>query len=735
MAVSLVVVRVAVAVPLRTAFDYLPPADTEIPAVGMRVRVPFGNRTRVGVVLAVTDHSEIPEQRLRPIISVLDDVALLPTDCLELLQWASEYFHHPIGEVVVGTLPKRLRNGASATLIRSKRYLLTEAGAAAVAQQQLQRAPRQRELLQRIASSPHGLADADLVGQRSSARTVLRKLLDKGWVRRVDDDVEPSLNPPTTLPPVCLNDDQQAAVDMLRSAVGSFGAYLLEGVTGGGKTEVYLALIQHVVERGFQALVLIPEIGLTLQIMSRFTQRLDCAMSVLHSGLSDRERTVAWLRARSGEAKVIVGTRSAVFVPAANLGLIVVDEEHDLSFKQQEGFRYSARDLAVVRAQRSRIPVVLGSATPSLETLLNVYRKRYGWVRLPKRAGAATPPTMEIIDIRRRRLTGGISQPLAQALCACVSSGKQALLFVNRRGYAPVFTCHDCGWVSECLHCDARLTWHREDQQLRCHYCGAISPAVDNCPACAGSHLYSLGIGTQRCVAAVQKLLPDARVERIDRDSTSHRGSLEQVLQRIHAGNTDVLVGTQMVAKGHHFSRVTLVGIVDADSGLYGVDLRSPERMGQLLIQVAGRAGREGTAGRVLIQTRHPDHPLLRTLVRDGYGAFSEQALVERKASNMAPFSNLSMVRAEARTLEDALRFLQRAGTCAADCATKIAVLGPVPAPMPRRADRYRAQLLLQASDRTSMQQFLQAWIPQLEVLPEVNRVRWSIDVDPQDTT
>ncbi len=726
------IVKVAIAIPLRAVFDYLLPAEMDAPQIGARVKAPFGERVRVGIALAVCDHSEVSRDRLRPLLAVLDSEPLLTAECLSLLEWASDYFHHPIGEVVIGALPSALRSGAAATAppFGSWRYHLTAAGAA-VTPAQLKRAPKQHALLQRIAEQSRGLADTGLNGERAQVRAMVKKLIAKGWVSKAHDNVAgpPPRSPPRS--PIALNADQQVAVDTLQATTR--GCYLLEGVTGSGKTEVYLALIRKVVAQGSQVLVLIPEIALTLHIKARFCQSLDCEVVMLHSALSDKERANAWLSARSGTAKVIIGTRSAVFVPVAELGLIIVDEEHDPSFKQQEGFRYSARDLAIVRAQRRRIPIVLGSATPSLETLHNVYRKRYGLIRLPKRAGDAMSPALTIIDIRSRRLTDGLSQPLAQAIKECLESGKQALLFVNRRGYAPLLTCYECGWISECRHCDARMTWHRETNQLRCHHCAAITAAVDTCPACGDDHLLALGIGVQRCVAALQKLLPQARVARIDSDSTQRRGSLEQILQRVHEGDIDILVGTQMIAKGHHFARVTLVGIVDADSGFYGVDLRAPERMGQLLTQVAGRAGREGTVGTVLIQTRHPDHPLLHTLIRDGYRAFSDQLLTERKAANMAPFSYLSLLRAEARGYEEALQFVQRAADCAHNLRNEVAVSSPVPAPMVRRAGRYRVQMLLQASNRIIMQRFLQRWIAQLEALPGTKRVRWSIDVDPQD--
>jgi primosomal protein N' (replication factor Y) (superfamily II helicase) len=479
---------------------------------------------------------------------------------------------------------------------------------------------------------------------------------------------------------------------------------------------------------------LIPEIGLTPQIVARLRDRLPVPMAILHSGLSDAERLQAWAAARDGRAGVVVGTRSAVFAPLARPGLFIVDEEHDASFKQQDGFRYSARDLAIVRARQCGVPVVLGSATPSLESLNNIAAGRHHGLRLSRRAQGATVPEVEVVDLRGQPFDDGISARLANSIEQCLGDGEQVLLFVNRRGYAPILICHACGWQADCRRCDAHLVYHRAIGCLRCHHCGAEREAPATCPECNHADLRALGLGTQRVVDALQARFPEARIDRVDRDSTRRKGALQAVLDAIHAGNTNILVGTQMLAKGHHFPNVTLVGILDADGGLFGADFRAAERMAQLLVQVAGRAGRGQRPGRVLVQTHHPDHPLLRVLVREGYRHFGQAALDERKLAALPPFSCLALLRAEAPQRHRAMEFLEQARQCAVHLADKsVQALGPVPAPMERRAGRFRGHLLLQCEQRAPLHGLLLPWLEELETLKSARRVRWSLDVDPQE--
>jgi primosomal protein N' (replication factor Y) len=529
-----------------------------------------------------------------------------------------------------------------------------------------------------------------------------------------------------------LNSAQGSAVEEILGALGRFQAFLLEGVTGSGKTEVYLRVIERVVHLGLQALVLVPEIGLTPQTVDRFRRRLPVPVAVLHSGLGERERLRAWLAARDGEAPVVVGTRSAVFVPLRAPGVLIVDEEHDLSYKQQEGFRYSARDLAVVRGQQQGVPVVLGSATPSLESLHNTSLGRYRRLALPERAAGAGQPGLAVVDLRRRRLQHGLSEALLAAVAGRLGRGEQVLLFLNRRGFAPVLLCHDCGWTATCARCDARLTLHRRAGCLRCHHCGAEQAVAVACPECGSQDLRPVGAGTERIEAALGDAFPSARIARIDRDTVRRKGALEKALARVQEGEADILIGTQMLAKGHHFPNVTLVGVVDADGGLFSADFRAGEHLAQRILQVAGRAGRGDRPGEVLVQSHHPDHPLLRALLEDGYPAFAATALAERREAGLPPYSFAALLRAESADARAALAFLAeaRAGL-PGDLPEGLQVLGPAPSPMERRAGRYRGQLLLLSPGRPGLHRVLDSWLPVIEDLRSARRVRWSLDVDP----
>jgi primosomal protein N' (replication factor Y) len=729
--------RVAVPSPLRRAFDYLPPdrQALELPAPGTRVRVPFGPGTRVGVVLEHVDHTRVPQERLKRISSVLDGEPLLDGENLAFLRWASDYFHHPIGEVVLGALPPALRAGKPLPTRREPRWRLTESGQG-LPSEQFRRAPRQAAVWELLRGLPRGAGPADLARLDGAWRAALAAMCAKGWIEEFEAPIVAvaMLDPAPREPSPTPNDEQRHAIETVYAARDRFQSFLLDGVTGSGKTEVYLAVIERIIALGRQAMVLIPEIGLTPQIVKRLRERLSVPMAVLHSGLSDGERLQAWAAARDGSAAVVVGTRSAVFAPLARPGLFVVDEEHDSSFKQQEGFRYSARDLAIVRARQCAVPVLLGSATPSLESLNNIASGRHQGLQLSQRAQGALVPAVEVLDLRGQPFEDGISQKLANAIEQCLSVGEQVLLFVNRRGYAPILICHGCGWQADCSRCDAHMVYHRASLRLRCHHCAAERDVPATCPECGGCDLRALGLGTQRVAAALHERFPDARIDRVDRDSTRRKGALQEVLDAIHSGSTNILVGTQMLAKGHHFPNVTLVGILDADGGLFGVDFRAAERMAQLLVQVAGRAGRGQRPGRVLIQTHHPDHPLLRVLVREGYRHFGAAALGEREQAALPPFSCLALLRAEAPERDRAMCFLAEARACVLRLGDNhVQALGPVPAPMERRAGRFRAQLLLQSDQRGPLHGLLLPWLEELETLKSGRRVRWSLDVDPQE--
>ena len=728
------ILKVAVPSPLYRDFDYLPPPDADVSALkpGVRLKVPFGRQELTGVLLDTADTSDVPRAKLKAARRLLDDSPLIPADMLALARWAADYYRHPIGEVVQTLLPVALRQGKAASVAVTPVWRLNAVGREADADG-LKRAPRQRALHALLLRHPAGLDSAAIAEELPEPAAALRALVKRGWVEdavQVDGPAHVEIPLPAIAGKTGLNPAQKAAVAEIVGALDSYKAFLLDGVTGSGKTEVYLEAIAAAVASGRQALVLLPEINLTPQTLARFRARFG-SVAAFHSGLSDGERLATWLAARDGTAPVIVGTRSAAWLPLKAPGLFVVDEEHDASFKQHEGFRYSARDLAVVRAQRAKVPVVLGSATPSLESLHNAAQDRYTPLNLPERAGTARHPSMQLLDIRSRRLVEGLSDLLLDAVKRHLAADGQVLLFLNRRGYAPTLMCHDCGTPEACKRCDARMTLHG-DRRLVCHHCGAERPVPKQCSHCGHQAFGAVGQGTERIEAALAELFPDAGVARVDRDSTRRKGSMEKLLGEVQSGERRLLVGTQMLAKGHDFPNVTLVGVIDADQGLFSSDFRASERMAQLIIQVAGRAGRADKPGEVLIQTHQPDHPLLNHLVREGYGSFAAAALQERRIAGLPPYAALALLRAEAPAAAAPAAFLEAAqGLFAARRIQGVQLLGPAPAPMERRAGRYRAHLLLQAGQRAPLQKILAATLPELDGLKQARKVRWSIDVDP----
>ncbi|MBT8130831.1 MAG: primosomal protein N', partial [Gammaproteobacteria bacterium] len=686
----------------------------------------------VGIVVQQAQHSALERSRLRRINKVLDTEPIIDDSLMKILGWAAAYYQQAPGEVYATALPALLRSGRQTDAMQDF-WTLTSHGRDVDIESIRKRAPRQAAALDLLSGSNSGCnAEQFETRMGDGWRGIVRTLQKKDWIRREQRACETAQPAATTKPGSgpTLSSDQALAVEKIAAGQHEYATYLLNGVTGSGKTEVYLQLIDRVLKNDRQALVLVPEIGLTPQLVARFRRRLDQPLVVLHSALSDVGRLQAWRAIRSGSAKVVVGTRSAIFAPLCSPGIIIVDEEHDTSYKQQEGFRYSARDLATMRGRELAIPVVLGSATPSLESLHNVNLERYQQINLPSRAGGASMPTMHLLDMRKEPLNDGLSGSLINAMRKHLSNGNQVLLFLNRRGFAPVWFCPDCAWISKCRRCDAHMTLHQTDSRLRCHHCGSQRPAETTCPECTGTP-QAVGMGTQRVEESIAKLFPDYALARIDRDSTRKRGSMEKLLSEIHEGKRDILVGTQMLTKGHHFPAVTLVGIIDADQGLFGTDPRSSERLAQLLVQVAGRAGRAEQPGEVLIQTHCPDHPLLNILIREGYGEFAEAALRERQAANWPPYASMALLRAESENEKLPQQFLAAALRLAGE-TPEISLLGPVPAPMARRAGRYRAQLLLLGA-RGPLQRFLRGWTEQLYALENARRVRWSLDVDPAD--
>ena len=727
------IVRIALDVPLRTLFDYRLPAGAPAPSPGTRVRVPFGRRSLIGVVIESAARSALSPHKLKALGAALDAEPVLGADVLELVRWASHYYHHPIGEVIAAALPKALRAGASRIALEPL-WRPTATGRAALAAGALRRAPAQQALLQWLAEQ-EPLRAAVLDAQLPRWRTAAQALRRRGWAESTPAPVPvpaPALAPAAAAAAPDPTPEQSRAIAAIGAALGAFAAFVLHGQTGSGKTEVYLQVIGQVLQAGQAALVLVPEIGLTPQLVQRFAARLGSAPVVLHSGLTDAERLAAWRAAASGGARIVVGTRSAVFAPLPKLGVIIVDEEHDASLKQHEsGFHYSARDLALVRAQRAGIPVVLGSATPSLETLHNVDQGRYRRLVLPRRAGQAPAPRLAVVDLRAHAVNAGIATPVVQAIERHLAEDGQVLVFLNRRGYAPTLLCTACGWVAPCHNCDARLTVHQRSHRLRCHHCGADEPLPSSCPQC-GFAVRPVGQGTERVEERLRELFPDAPLVRVDRDVVRGHADLEAAMTRINSGTARILVGTQMITKGHDFRNMTLVVVLNADQGLFSTDFRAAERLAQTIVQVAGRAGRGERSGEVLIQSAYPEHPLLMTLLREGYDGFARSALAERAAAAWPPFSRLAVVRASAPSAAAALEFLTAARR-AAGAPRGIKLLGPAPAAMARRAGRYHSQLLLEGADRARLHRLLGTWLDEIGELPSARRVRWALDVDPID--
>ena len=726
--------RIAIPTPLRRHFDYLAPANfcskSAIP--GVRVRVPFGRQTLIGILLEVVDETDVPRNKMKVVIEVLDESPVFNTELLQLLRWCTQYYHHPIGEVMQNALPVKLRQGAATTLKGIRRWQITAEGEQ-LDISTLKRATKQIALLSDLKQSKAGLFDSQLSAQHVGWQAVMKRLQEKGYVDSFEENALPIAKPTLSAP--TLNADQQQAIDrVLKNPNKGFNAYVLEGVTGSGKTEVYLQIIEDIIEQGKQALVLVPEIGLTPQLLDRFLLRLHGRIAIMHSGLNDEERLQAWLHTQAGSADVIIGTRSAVFSPLLRPGVIIIDEEHDLSFKQQDGFRYSARDLAVKRARDLDIPIILGSATPSLETLYNAMQGRYETLLLPKRAGNAKPPSINLLDIRSQKMEHGVSAQLLQKMREHLERDSQVLLFLNRRGFAPVLMCHECGWHALCPRCDAHMTLHQSNSQLRCHHCGTEQYKPHKCPTCKSDDLLQMGFGTERIEQALNELFPQYDVIRIDRDTTRRKGSIEKLLKEINNGKRQILIGTQMLAKGHHFPNVTLVGMLNADHGLYSSDFRASERMGQLILQVSGRAGREEKKGEVLIQTHHADHPLFQPLLNHDYSGFAKTLLEERQQTELPPFTHLALIRAEAVDQQSPMIFLEQARKLLEhNGLDDVMILGPFPALMERRAGRYRAQLLIQANNRKQLQQLFSLSMQNLEADKTSKKVRWSIDIDPMD--
>ena len=722
------IIRVALNVPVDTLFDYYA-EDADTDDIGLRACVPFGKKHLTGIIMAVVAKTQVPAAKLRSVKSIFREIKPLSQELLQLFIFCNHYYHYPLGMVIMNGLPIKLRNNLPLQLkknLADDRYSLTPAGK----QIEISHIPaRQRTARRLLEEFQHSSTLSYHQIQQISPRAIhwLKEWLTQGWI---------AVNPrsdkfPHADPGPRLTEEQARAVELMASTDRQFKTWLLQGITGSGKTEVYLQLIASTLAHNKQSLVLIPEINLTPQLEAVFRARFPSARLVnLHSGLNDNERLMNWLQAQSGEAKIILGTRLAVFTPLPDLGLIIVDEEHDTSFKQHEGLRYSARDLAIFRAKQVNIPIILGSATPSLESYHNALIHRYDSVRLTSRAiENAALPSIQCIDTRVDKPREGLSSALLEAISQCLAKKHQSLIFINRRGYAPVLLCRACGWTAACHRCSSRLVVHLKNRKLCCHHCGHDERFPAACPHCGNQDIAPFGQGTQRIEETLAAHFPAARIVRIDRDTTRRKNAWKDLRQAIHTQQVDILVGTQILAKGHDFPNLSLVGILNADTSLYSTDYRASERLFAQLMQVAGRAGRAEVPGHVLIQTEFPEHPLYRALQRHDYDSLAHAILTERKAAQFPPFVHQALLRAESHAMRDVLNFLQQAARLIA-YSSSIEMFDPVPAQMVRLKGLERAHLLVQSTSRSQLQEFLGRWYTEINRLAS-HKIRWTLDVDP----
>ena len=725
------IVRVALTVPLPQFFDYFYSPDLT-PIVGGRVLVPFGSQKRVGIVVDLPASSDVAKEKLKPIIDVLDAESLFNSTTWDWLAWSANYYRAALGDVLFQALPVKLRNGESAVKNDRTFWRITDLGKQALESGELKRAKKQIEALNLLLTQDLEKGNNEISSAIWSAlkgkdyvEEIIVPTEQKSWQQALGDNPLANLDNRLTL-----NKQQALAFSQLLFQEG-FNVWLLEGVTGSGKTEIYLQYIEEVLKKGKQVLVLVPEIGLTPQTVRRFQARFNVEIDVLHSNLNDTQRLNVWERARTGQSAIVIGTRSALFSQFSDLGLIILDEEHDGSFKQQDGWRYHARDLGIVLAQKLNIPILLGSATPSLESVNNVQNGKYHHLVLSKRAGNATALRQFVIDLKHQRIQNGLSEPLLQRMQEHLEKGNQVLLFLNRRGFAPVLLCHECGWIDECHHCEKPYTYHQHQRVLRCHHCGAQKTVPMQCGHCGSTHLVTTGLGTEQLEETLKARFPQYNIARIDRDSTARKGKLEGYLEDIQQGKSQILIGTQMLAKGHHFPNVTLVALVNVDNALFSLDFRAEERLAQLYVQVAGRSGRAEKQGEVVLQTHYPDHPLLTTLLEKGYQAFAEETLKLRHNMGLPPFSFQALFKAQCRHSEEAENALSQLASFFYEQKIEgLQVLGPIPAPFSKKAGQYRWQLLLQHASRKQLQAALSRYSPELI---KSSQVRLILDVDPLD--
>lgn len=731
------IVSVAVPVPLRQSFDFLVLVDSQQKlSIGARVKVQFGSRQLIGVIVDLKDNSDYPLEKLKHVLEVIDEACLFDDSLWNTLQWIARYYLAPIGEVIDGAMPVALRQGALITPASKKTWRLTDHARSANLEE-LNRAPLQLAIIKKFMQNAYVDSD-DFKQSFSGWRQAVKSLVSKGWLDEFIDEPRLSVRDIDEIQHLTLTQQQTIAVDRINEQIRAqqFTCSLLHGVTGSGKTEVYFSAMQRVLDLGRQVLLLVPEIGLTPQLIQRIEARFNNPMTIMHSRLNDSERHLAWWHTKQGNAQIIVGTRSAIFSSFDDLGLIIIDEEHDSSFKQQDGVRYQARDVAVYRANQLQIPIILGSATPSLESFANAQSGRYHLLTLNQRASQVALPNVTLFDLNRQPSVDGLSPAMLDAIKFTLSEKKQVMLFLNRRGFAPVLYCKACGETVKCHRCDSHLTLHQRINKMRCHHCGYEGRRLEKCRSCNSEELVEVGEGTQRVEDGLALRFPEARLLRIDRDSTSRKGELESLLEQARSGQADILIGTQLITKGHDFPNVAMVGVIEADQGLYSSDFRATESLFQQVLQVAGRAGRRDKVGRVYIQTRFPEHPFFQFVKNHDFDGFAQTLLQERQHVHYPPYGYFALVRSESPHQAKALQFLRRAKR---DMTPEngVRIMDAIPAPMERRAGRYRAQLLICADQRSYLNATLVKWLNHIALDKEAKKlsstVRWSLDIDPWD--
>ncbi len=736
------ILRIAIPIPMYQIFEYLPPPGLQLIKPGVRVKVPFGHRTMIGILISQVEESEIASEKLKPTYEILDESPVLDQHQLKLGHWAAEYYFYPLGETLHQMLPGLLRKGGSTSIMsNTQTWQLTEVGRC-TDKSTLKRSERQQNAWSILKAHPNGLHQRTLIGLGIDTKA-LSALKKKGLAQNIVQEVPNNIDNMMSLeknsqliiePELTLNAEQSKVFNAI-SMTNHFKTHVIYGITGSGKTEVYLQLIAKYLMQGKQALVLVPEISLTPQTIKRFESRFNCPIFNLNSRVAQKTKAINWLNTREVSPCILIGTRSSVWAPLTKLGIIIIDEEHDISFKQQEGFLYSARDLAIFRAKMLDIPIVLGSATPSIETWENLRKSRYRLHQLTHRAGGSNKPSIHLEDLRKEKCKFGLSESLVKRISNQLNKGEQVLLFLNRRGYAPTLYCNDCGWIAHCERCDAKLTFHKKSKHLKCHYCDYQTGIPLSCIKCNSLDISTQGQGTEKLEGHLESLFPEIPVIRIDRDTTKSKSAIDDYVALIMKGKPCILIGTQMVAKGHHFPNVTLVAIVNIDIGLFSSDFRSSERTCQLLTQVSGRAGRSTKQGQVWIQTRHPNHPLLRLWMTNDYPAVADFLLEERELAQLPPCSFMILIRAESVKKSLCDEFLRTVSQklFALKQASDLTLLGPATAPMERKANRFRMQLLLQSANRAQLHQVLNTALDEINTIPAAKSVRWSIDVDPQN--